>query len=164
MARRDTLMTSLPSASSSDSSVIAGACRRSRSASNRRCSMEPPVDGSCVVQPTWFYELSKLVGDALSLHEENLASQSPDVRLSIGSDRPRHRETKSNDEFPSPHDLPLTLRRPNHTKVAASGCLPCDGLSLVRSITSSTEEERRAKSTRGAPSPGSINLLRPSLA
>jgi hypothetical protein len=42
-------------------------------------------------------ELSKLVGDALSLHEENLASQSPDVRLSIGGDRPRHRETKSND-------------------------------------------------------------------
>ena len=39
------------------------------------------------------HELSKLVGDALSLHEKNLASQSPDVRLSIGSDWPRHRET-----------------------------------------------------------------------
>ena len=51
-------------------------------------------------------ELSKLVGDALSLHEENLASQSPDVRLSIGSDRPGHRETKSKYEFPSPHYIP----------------------------------------------------------
>jgi hypothetical protein len=38
-------------------------------------------------------ELSKLVGDALSLHEKNLASQSPGVLLSVGSDWPRHRET-----------------------------------------------------------------------
>jgi hypothetical protein len=35
-----------------------------------------------------FNELSELVGDALSLHEKNLASQSPDVLLSIGSDWP----------------------------------------------------------------------------
>jgi hypothetical protein len=39
-----------------------------------------------------FYELSKLVGDALSLHQKNLGSQSPDVRLSIGSEGPRHRK------------------------------------------------------------------------
>jgi len=38
-----------------------------------------------------FNELRKLVGDALSLHR-NLGSQSPDVRLSIGSEGPRHRK------------------------------------------------------------------------
>jgi hypothetical protein len=39
------------------------------------------------------HELSKLVGDALSLHENNLAMQSPGILLSIGSDWPRHCET-----------------------------------------------------------------------
>jgi hypothetical protein len=48
-------------------------------------------------------ELGKFVGDALRLHEKNLASQSPGVLLSIGSDWPRHRETESNDEFPPLH-------------------------------------------------------------
>jgi hypothetical protein len=38
-------------------------------------------------------EPSNLVGGALSLHEENLASQSTDVWLSVGGDWPRHRET-----------------------------------------------------------------------
>jgi hypothetical protein len=56
-------------------------------------------------------ELGKFVGDTLSLHEKNLASQSPDVVLSIGCDWPRHRETESNDEFPPSHvPLPQTTK------------------------------------------------------
>jgi hypothetical protein len=35
-----------------------------------------------------------------------LASQSPAVWLCIGSNWPRHRQTKSNDEFPPPHVHP----------------------------------------------------------
>ena len=54
-------------------------------------------------------QLSKLVGDAFSLHEENLAPQSSNVLLSISSNWPRHRETKSNYEFRPPHDLSLLL-------------------------------------------------------
>ena len=50
--------------------------------------MEPAVDGQlrgpADLVLILLNELSKLVGDALSLHLENLAAQGPDVRLSIG--------------------------------------------------------------------------------
>jgi hypothetical protein len=52
MASRDTRSRSLPLASSCDSSVMAGTWRRSRKASNRRCSIEPADHGSCVVHPS----------------------------------------------------------------------------------------------------------------
>jgi hypothetical protein len=32
---------------------MAGTCRNSRKASNRRCSIEPADHGSWVVQPSW---------------------------------------------------------------------------------------------------------------
>src|SRR6516165_9644151 len=53
MASRDTLSCSWPLESISASSVIAGTCRNSRSASKRRCSSVLADQGSCVVQPTW---------------------------------------------------------------------------------------------------------------
>ena len=50
--------------------------------------MEPAVERQLCCPTnlvlTFLNELSKLIGDALGLHQENLASQSPDVRLSIG--------------------------------------------------------------------------------
>ena len=53
MASRDTRNRSLPVESTCASSVIAGTCRNSRSASNRRCSIEPADHGNWVVQPSW---------------------------------------------------------------------------------------------------------------
>ena len=53
MASRDTFSCSCPLESISASSVIAGTCRNSRSASKRRCSSVLADQGSCVVQPTW---------------------------------------------------------------------------------------------------------------
>jgi hypothetical protein len=53
MTRRDTLRRSLPDESTCASSVMAGTCRNSRKASNRRCSIEPADQGSWVVQPSW---------------------------------------------------------------------------------------------------------------
>jgi hypothetical protein len=52
---------------------------------SRRWQLRGPID----LVLNLFNELSTLVGDALSLHEKNLASQSPDVRLSIGSESRR---------------------------------------------------------------------------
>ena len=53
MVSRDTSSCSWPEASICASSVMAGTCRNSRSASNRRCSSVPSDHGSCVVQPSW---------------------------------------------------------------------------------------------------------------
>ena len=53
MARRDTRSRSLPVESTCASSVMAGTCRNSRKASNRRCSIEPADHGNWVVQPSW---------------------------------------------------------------------------------------------------------------
>src|SRR4029077_10611588 len=52
--------------------LIVGACRQRQ--------LRDPAD----LALTLLNELSKLVGDALVLHVENLAAQGPDVRLSIG--------------------------------------------------------------------------------
>jgi hypothetical protein len=78
------------------------------------------IDGSCVIPADLVLsllnelnELSNLVSDAFGLHEEKSAPQNPNVWVSIGGDRPRHRETRSNDEFPPPHarlSLDLTMR------------------------------------------------------
>ena len=137
MASRDTLSCSWPVASISASSVIAGTCRKSRSASKRRCSKRAGRPGQLRGPADLALDLADELSDlasggfrllALDAHQRGLLFLigEIDVERAVGDQRQAHHGDEQKDIFnkqPAAHDGAGSgspgVRRSTHAFVAA---------------------------------------------